>query len=92
MGSEINILKVRTNTKASSDDSWGDPLGRFLRMPDVEESVGIRKSKIYELIQEIEDPFPSPIHIGTCAVWIEKEVNDWKARRVEKSRERKTRE
>ncbi len=63
-----------------------DPIGRFMRMPDVEASVGLRKSKIYELIQDETDPFPAPIHIGAASVWLESEVVEWKARRVAQAR------
>lgn len=65
-----------------------DPHGRFLRMPEVEAMVGLRKSKIYLLMQEDTDPFPPPIHIGSRSVWIEKEVVAWKTRRIEAERPR----
>lgn len=65
-----------------------DPHGRFLRMPEVEAMVGLRKSKIYLLMQEDTDPFPPPIHIGSRSVWIEKEVVAWKTKRVEAERPR----
>ena len=42
-----------------------DPYGRFLRLPEVEATVGLKKSKLYALMKEADDPFPSPIHVGT---------------------------
>ncbi len=71
---------------SSEDRTDADSIGRFLRMPEVQASVGLRKSKIYELIQDDVDPFPAPIRIGGASVWLESEIIDWKARRVAKAR------
>ena len=70
-------------------EPYTDEIGRFLPMRDVEKSVGLRKSKIYELMKDYDDPFPAPIHLGARSVWIEREVAEWKIRRIEKQRKRK---
>ena len=66
--------------------SHHDPYGRFMRMPDVENNVGLKKSKIYQLMKDPVDPFPSPIHIGMASVWIENEIVAWKRRYIKRSR------
>lgn len=74
-----------SETQSGSD---AKNIGRFLRLSEVEDSVGLRKTKIYELIKDKSDPFPSPIHIGARSVWAECEVNAWKANRLDKARQR----
>lgn len=39
---------------------------KLLRLPEVEEAVGLKKSKIYQLIQE--NKFPKPIKLGARSV------------------------
>ena len=73
---------MKTTTTRENDD----PYGRFLPMSEVEATVGIRRTKIYELIRDGNDPFPSPIHIGTRSLWLEKEVIAWKEKQVERCR------
>ena len=63
-----------------------DPFGRFLRLNDVEVSVGLKRSKIYELMRAEHNPFPTPIKIDSCAVWIEADIVFWKARRIAEAR------
>ena len=63
-----------------------DPFGRFLRLEDVERSIGLKKSKIYELMRLDDDPFPAPFKIQGASRWIETEVVHWKARQVGRAR------
>lgn len=65
-----------------------DP-GRFLTRPEVERSVGLKKSKIYELIKADVNPFPKPIRLGRRSVWVESFVNAWKRREIEAQLERR---
>ena len=67
-----------------------DPYGRFLRLPEVEATVGLKKSKLYALMKEADDPFPSPIHVGTRALWVEADIIAWKAKRIEKARQNRS--
>lgn len=49
---------------------------RFLRLPQVQERVGLGKTKIYALIAE--GRFPRPYPLTRRAVrWSEQEVWDW---------------
>ena len=55
---------------------------RMLRLAQVMDVTGLRKTKIYEL--QAEGEFPMRVKITTHAVgWIEEEVQAWIARRVE---------
>lgn len=53
---------------------------RFLRRPDVEHRVGLRRTTIYRMISAGE--FPRPVVVGGASVWPESEVTDWMARQV----------
>ncbi len=54
---------------------------RFMRLPEVMEQVGYRRSAIYQLVQKGE--FPAPCPLGARAVgWLQSEVSRWLAARV----------
>jgi prophage regulatory protein len=58
---------------------------QILRLPQVCNVTGLRRSMIYQL--EAEQRFPRRIKIGIRAVgWIESEVQIWVARRIAASR------
>ena len=58
---------------------------QIIRLPQVCNVTGLRRSMIYQL--EAEQGFPKRIKIGIRAVgWIESEVQAWVASRVEASR------
>lgn len=44
-----------------------------LRLKQVEEKVGFKRSKIYDMI--VEGQFPRPVKIGRANVWIEAEID-----------------
>lgn len=49
---------------------------RFLRIHDVEHKIGLKKTRIYDLIAE--GKFPAPIKLtGTTNVWWEHVVDAW---------------
>ena len=49
---------------------------RLLRLPEVMERVGLRRSAIYQRMSE--GRFPKCRTLGPkCSVWVEKEINDW---------------
>jgi prophage regulatory protein len=57
---------------------------RMLRLAQVRAMTGLGKTKIYEL--QAEGSFPMRIKItGHSVAWIEDEVQEWLARRVESS-------
>lgn len=49
---------------------------RLLRLPEVMERVGLRRSAIYQRMSE--GRFPKCRTLGPkCSVWVEAEINDW---------------
>ncbi len=57
----------------------------ILRLPTVKSRTGLSRSTIY--LRVAEGSFPAPVSLGGRAVgWIEAEVNDWLAKRIEASR------
>jgi len=53
----------------------------FLTLPEVCASIRLQKSWINEAIQRGD--FPAPIHLTSRnTVWIESQVEDWKAARI----------
>lgn len=58
---------------------------RILRLPAVKDLVGLSRSSIYQRVAD--GVFPRPIALGGRAVgWIDAEVDDWVARKIEASR------
>ena len=46
---------------------------RFLRLPEVIETVGLRRTAIYDKITRGE--FPAPVKIGSVSVWLASEIS-----------------
>src|SRR5271168_1558000 len=60
-----------------------------LRLPQVCKITGLRRSMIYRM--QAEKRFPQRIKLSERAVgWLEREVQEWLAQRIETSRRRKT--
>ena len=67
---------------------------RILRRKQVEARTGLSRSSIYAKLRhnpkrpsDYDPTFPKPVSVGAKAVgWIEAEVNDWLAKRIEASR------
>lgn len=57
---------------------------RLLRMPQVLDRVGLKKTVIYERIKA--GTFPKPIKLGSASAWPEHEVENWIAQQVEQQR------
>ena len=58
---------------------------RILRLPQIMQQTGLKKTKLYEL--QAEGTFPNRIQITSYAVgWIAEEVQTWIARRVAASK------
>lgn len=58
---------------------------RFLRLPQVENKIGYKKSWIYQAIKD--GRFPEPIKIGEKAIaFIESEIDEWMKARIQESR------
>ncbi len=57
----------------------------ILRLPLVKARTGLSRSTIY--LRIAEDSFPKPVSLGDRAVgWLESEIEQWLASRVEASR------
>jgi len=57
-------------------------LMRFLRLPEVIQISGYRRTTIYEMIKAGD--FPAPVHLGPRAVaWVESEVEAWMQERID---------
>jgi prophage regulatory protein len=62
-----------------------DPNERALRLRQVSQLTGLGRSMIYQM--QAEGRFPRRIKLGQRAVgWLESEVRDWLATRIETSR------
>ena len=62
-----------------------DPNERALRLRQVSQLTGLGRSMIYQM--QAEGRFPQRIKLGERAVgWLESEVRDWLATRVDASR------
>jgi prophage regulatory protein len=72
---------------SSGDASVQKPAIRLLRLPEVCKAVGLGRAMIYRL--QSENRFPRAVKISERAVgWVEHEVQDWLARRLEQDRSR----
>ena len=68
-------------------NQWGNGMPRkILRLPIVLDRTGLSRSTVYQRVTE--GRFPRPVSLGDRAVgWIEAEVEEWIACRIEASRE-----
>ena len=61
----------------------------ILRLPAVMSRTGLSRSTIY--LRVSQKTFPLPVALGGRAVgWVEREVEEWLAQRIEASRKVKT--
>ena len=61
---------------ASTVDYVAEPSERLLRLPEVMDRVGLKRTAIYQRMRE--GRFPQSRSLGSrCTVWVESEVNDW---------------
>lgn len=59
---------------------------KLLRLTDVMQKTGFKKSWIYLLINQ--GSFPPAVKIGSRSVaWVESEINEWIAERINKREE-----
>ena len=62
-----------------------NPPTRFLRLPEVMARAGLSRSTIY--VRLAAGCFPRPVALGGRAVgWIEAEIEEWVAERIDESR------
>ena len=55
---------------------------KFLRLPDVLERTGYKRTTIYEMIKA--GNFPAPVYLGQRTTgWVESEVEAWMQERID---------
>lgn len=60
----------------SEIETMASPPPRLLRLPEVMNRVGLRRSAIYQRMSE--GRFPKCRSLGPkCSVWVEAEINNW---------------
>jgi prophage regulatory protein len=57
---------------------------RLIRLASVIDKVGLKKSKIYDLIKN--DKFPRPTKISGASAWLDTEIDNWIIQQVAASR------
>lgn len=55
---------------------------KLLRLPQVSERIGLKKSTIYKLVSEGTFPPPIKIQDTRASLWPEGAVNDWITRQI----------
>lgn len=81
---DVNGSIARSGSSVENETPSRQGPIRLLRLPQVMEMTGLRKTKIYEL--HAEGAFPRRVRITAHSVgWVEAEVQAWLARRVENS-------
>jgi prophage regulatory protein len=55
---------------------------KILRCREVEEKIGLGKTKLYEMVSRAE--FPAPVRLGSAKAvgWVEGEIDEWLAQRI----------
>lgn len=56
---------------------------RLLRLQEVMDLTGCKRSKLYEMVAR--GKFPRPVKVDTCAHWPESRVRQWIADRIAES-------
>ena len=63
-------------SRESNSPPPAPPPARLLRLPEVIDRVGLRRSAIYQRMSE--GRFPKSRSLGPkCAVWVEAEIDQW---------------
>ena len=71
-----NPKTVETPVTAAAIELVSAPPSRLLRLPEVMDRVGLRRSAIYQRMSE--GRFPKCRTLGAkCSVWVEAEINAW---------------
>ena len=76
--SAISLVSKSNSSPLSADSVAPATSGttRLLRLPEVMARVGMKRSAIYQRMSE--GRFPKSRSLGPkCAVWVEKEIDDW---------------
>ena len=62
---------------ADAAETAGNPLStaRLIRLPAVQQRVGIGRTAVYEMIKA--GKFPRPVKLGAASAWIDLEITQW---------------
>jgi prophage regulatory protein len=72
---------TRASSAMNAQPAQSEVLPRLLRLQQVGEITGLRRSMIYQL--EADGDFPRRVKLATRAVgWVESEIRDWIAARI----------
>ena len=74
----MNVHPQLTDDGATAEQALPQvpPPARLLRLPEVIDRVGLRRSAIYQRMSE--GRFPKSRSIGPkCTVWVEAEIDEW---------------
>lgn len=74
----MNYMNTTARAATGTPAIWKE---RFLRLPDVCQLIGLRKTAIYQRIKEGSFPKPIPLS-GQRVAWLESEVRTWMQNRV----------
>ena len=81
----VRCLLARIVAPSKISDYGAKMPHTFLRLPAVKSRTGLSRSTIY--LRVTQRTFPRPVSLGGRAVgWVEAEIEEWIARRIELSR------
>ena len=55
-------------------------IDRFIRLQDVENAIGLKRSQIYKMVHD--QTFPRPLKIGSASRWSLRAVKSWMDKQV----------
>jgi prophage regulatory protein len=68
-----NLIASGDELHAQADISLGE--ARLIRLPAVQDRVGMGRTAVYELIKA--GKFPRPVKVGAASAWIDVEITRW---------------
>ena len=81
----VNVMHDHSLKSSSPDNPEPVRPPRLIRLPEVMDRVGLRRTAVYERVKEGE--FPKPRSLGPrCSVWVESEIDEWVNRIIDDGR------
>jgi prophage regulatory protein len=81
----VNVMHDHILNSSSPDIPERVKPPRLIRLPEVMDRVGLRRTAVYERVKEGE--FPKPRSLGPrCSVWVESEIDEWVNRIIDDGR------
>jgi prophage regulatory protein len=82
----VNVMHDHSLNSSSPDNPERVRPPRLIRLPEVMDRVGLRRTAVYERVKEGE--FPKPRSLGPrCSVWVESEIDEWVNRVIDDRRQ-----